>query len=93
MHSAGPDIRRHLLWEYDWDNLDFSSLATVVIERVIERGVPAEWQAIVDFYGIDKILSTAEKSTRLDSRHKQFTQIYLQSGFIHVVQKPGCHSA
>lgn len=83
MSQAGPNIRKHLLWEYDWENLDFFSWATVVIERVIERGLPSEWQEIVDFYGIEKILSTAEKSTRLDLKHKHFTRIYLQSGFIH----------
>lgn len=87
MNSAHPNIRRHLLWEYDWENLDFSKLATVVIERVIERGLPAEWQEIVDFYGLETILLTAEKSTRLDAKHKHFTKIYLQSGFIHAAQK------
>lgn len=83
MNQAGPNIRKHLLWEYDWENLDFSNLATVVIERVIERGLPSEWQEIVDYYGTEKILSTSEKSTRLDLKHKHFTRIYLQSGFIH----------
>lgn len=88
MNATTPNIRRHLLWEYDWDQLDFSRMATVVIERVIERGLPPEWQEIVDFYGKDKILHTAENSTRLDAKHKQFTRIYLKSGFIHVAQKP-----
>lgn len=93
MNPAGPNIRRHLLWEYDWDNLDFSQMATVVIERVIERGLPAEWQEIVDYYGPDKILGIAEDSPRLDPKHKHFTRIYLQSGFIHATQKPGSHTA
>ena len=85
MKPAGPNIRRGLLWEYDWESFDFSAMATVVIERVIERGLPAEWQEIVDFYGIDKILGIADRSTRLDAKHKHFTRIYLQSGFIHTV--------
>ncbi len=87
-----PVIRPHLLWEYECDSIDFSSLATVVIERVIERGNPAEWQEIVNFYGVEKILSVAEKSTRLDSKHKNFTRIYLQSGFIHDPQRPERHT-
>ncbi len=85
--STVPNIRRHLLWEYDWDDVDFAQLATVVIERVIERGLPAEWQAIVNYYGIDKILNTAAHSTRLDLKHKNFTSIYLKSGFIHDPQR------
>jgi hypothetical protein len=84
-----PSIRRHLLWEYNWDDIDFSRLATVVIERVIERGNADEWQEIVNFYGIDKILAVANKSTRLDKKHKKFTPLYLQSGFIHDPQRSG----
>lgn len=83
MSPSNPVIRRHLLWEYDWENIDFSRLSVVVIERVIERGNPSEWQEIVNFYGVKKILDTAEKSTRLDQKHKNFTPIYLKSGFIH----------
>lgn len=88
-----PVIRKHLLWEYDWEKIDFSRLATVVIERVIERGTPAEWQEIVNYYGMDKILEVAEKSTRLDQKHKNFTRIYLQSGFIYDPQVPGRHTS
>lgn len=79
-----PVIRRHLLWEYDWEEIDYSKIATVVIERVIERGNPEEWMEIVAFYGNEKILAVSENSTRLDKKHKNFTRIYLQSGFIHV---------
>jgi len=88
-----PEIRKHLLWEYEWESLDFFRLAVVVIERVIERGNPFEWQEIVNFYGVDKILSIAEKSSRLNSKHKNFTRIYLKSGFIHDLQSPGRHPA
>lgn len=88
-----PVIRKHLLWEYEWESVDFPRLATVVIERVIERGNPYEWQEIVNFYGVDKILSVAEKSDRLNSKHKNFARIYLQSGFIHDLQSPGRHPA
>ena len=89
MRSSPPNpvIRRHLLWEYEWESIDFSRLATVVIERVIERGDPAEWQEIVNYYGVGKILSVAEKSTRISPRDKNFTRIYLQSGFIHDPEK------
>jgi len=88
-----PVIRKHLLWEYEWESFDFSRLATVVIERVIERGNPFEWQEIVNFYGVEKISGIAERSTRLDQKHKNFTQVYLQSDFIHDLQRPESHSS
>lgn len=91
--QRNPVIRRHLLWEYEWDKIDYSRLATVVIERVIERGTPAEWQEIVNFYGVETIKALAEKSPRLDAKHKNFTRIYLQSAFIHDPQRPRQHSS
>jgi len=84
---TNPKIRKHLLWEYDLDSVDFSKLAVVVIARVIERGNPQEWQEIVDYYGSKTILEVAEKSTRLSPRDKSFTKIYLQSGFVHDPQR------
>lgn len=86
--QKNPALRPHLLWEYNWEEIDFSRMATVVIERVIERGNPAEWQEIVDFYGSDKILDVALQSTRLDKKHKNFTRIYLRSAFVHDLQRP-----
>ena len=53
MQKQAPNIRPHLLWEYDLAHIDYTQMATVVIERVIERGLPAEWLAMVDFYGKD----------------------------------------
>lgn len=77
-----PNIRKHLLWEYDWSSVNFSRLAPVVIERIIERGTIAEWREMVRYYGREKILTIAEKSTRLDRKHKQFTSLFLDSAFI-----------
>ena len=88
-----PLIRPHLLWEYNWENIDFLRLAPVVIERVIERGNAAEWQEIVNFYSLKKVLAIANKSTRLDKKHKHFTRIYLQSGFIHDPQRSSSHTS
>lgn len=81
--KANPAIRKHLLWEYNWKEVDFSKLATVVVERVIERGDFQDWREIIRFYGKHKIQAIALKSTRLDNRNKQFTSIFLESEFIN----------
>ena len=80
---ATPSIRRHLLWEYNWEKIDFSQLATVVIERVIERGTINEWKEIIRYYGKKKIQTTAKESTRLNKKNKQFTFIFLQSELVN----------
>lgn len=78
-----PAIRKHLLWEYNWEEVDFLKLATVIIERVIERGNMKDWKEIIRFYGKKKIAETANRSTRLDKKNKQFTIIFLQSQFVN----------
>jgi len=77
------NIRKHLLWEYDLEKINFSKLATVVIERVIERGNIADWKALVQYYGKNKISTVAKTSTRLDDKSKNFTPIFLQSDFLN----------
>ncbi|MCB0595392.1 MAG: hypothetical protein H6557_23175 [Lewinellaceae bacterium] len=80
--KAPPNIRRHLLWEYQWDTVDFDQLSIVVIERIIERGTMEEWKEMLRYYGKEWILDIAEKSTRLDEKNKQFTPLFLESEFI-----------
>ena len=80
--ESHPSIRKHLLWEYDWETFDFSTMARVVIERVIERGNMEEWKEIVRYYGKENIQKVVESSPRLSSKDKQFTPIFLQSKFL-----------
>jgi hypothetical protein len=76
-----PQIRRHLLWEYNYDKLDFTRSFVIVIERVIERGNMNEWKEILLYYGREKVLEVARKSKQLDNKDKQFTEIYVYSEF------------
>jgi hypothetical protein len=54
-----PRIRKHLLWEYDWESFDFDRSAAVVIERVIERGNMEDWREMLRYYGVEKVLEVA----------------------------------
>ncbi|MFQ5446273.1 MAG: hypothetical protein ACE5FF_05010 [Saprospiraceae bacterium] len=74
-------LRRHLLWGYDFGRFDFNRSASLVIERVIERGNMEEWREIMRYYGREKILEVARKSRQLDQRDKNFTEIYVYSEF------------
>lgn len=79
--KATPKIRRHLLWEYDFDLFDFERSAFVVIERVVERGNMDEWREIVRYYGREMILEVTRKSRQLENRDKAFAEIYINSDF------------
>ncbi|MBS1578574.1 MAG: hypothetical protein JST29_02895 [Bacteroidetes bacterium] len=78
-----PSIRKHLLWDFDFAAFDFFAGASIVIERVIERGDINDWKAIVNFYGEDAILFYSNKSKQLSKRDKNFTNVIIKSPLIH----------
>lgn len=78
-----PNIRKHLLWDYSIDTMDYDKHAVVVIERVIERGNLSDWKEIVRYYGQEKIKDVAQKSKRLNKKDRYFTPFFLQSGFLN----------
>ena len=80
-NASNPQIRRHLLWDFDIEKFDYSKSERLVIERVIERGTQAEWREIIRFYGKAKIREVAQHSKQLDSKNRNFTFIYLDSAF------------
>jgi hypothetical protein len=44
-------INPALLWEYDLNNFDYKAMRNVVVQRVIERGWPNDWWAVLNLYG------------------------------------------
>lgn len=50
-----PKLPKRLFWEYIYDKIDWQKDAKNVIERVIERGSPSEWDEMIKFYGEKKI--------------------------------------
>ena len=49
--SGNHIINRSLLWEYDIDNFDWYNSKTIVVQRVIELGMPEDYYAAFDLYG------------------------------------------
>ncbi len=79
--KAVPQIRRHLLWEYDLDAFDYLRSKKIVIERIIERGNLKEWKEMLLFYGKATVLEVARSSKQLDRKEKNFTEIFVDSEF------------
>ncbi|MCC6723521.1 MAG: hypothetical protein IT258_03365 [Saprospiraceae bacterium] len=79
--KAVPQIRRHLLWEYDLDAFDYLRSKKIVIERIIERGNLKEWKEMLLFYGKETVLEVARASKQLDRKEKNFTEIFVDSEF------------
>jgi hypothetical protein len=56
-----PDLPQRLFWEFKYDTMDWEKGYLTVIERVIERGSPEEWEEMIRFYGKDKVLHALRK--------------------------------
>ncbi len=54
-HSEHPDawLDPGLLWEYDLSRFDYLKMSNIVVQRVVERGMPEDWYAALNLYGKD----------------------------------------
>jgi hypothetical protein len=78
-----PDINDRLLWEYDLETFNYDKSYKIVIERVLERGTLAEWRAILNYYGRDKVLEVIDWSAQLTQRMKDFSRFFMSSDFLY----------
>ena len=73
----------YLLWEYNYDCFDYNTHAIIAVTRVIKYGDLTEWQLIIDYYGINKIINLIKKTKLITPRERAFTKILLHSSFIN----------
>lgn len=60
--QENPCVSKHLLWEYDLEDFDWDDMQTLVVQRVIERGRPNDFYAILKLYGgIDGVKEIIKK--------------------------------
>lgn len=57
-----PDFPRVFFWDFNYDKLDWKENYVMVIQRILERGMPQHWQELERFYGKETIaLALREK--------------------------------
>jgi len=78
-----PNIRPHLLWEYNLETFNWKKSYKIVIERVIQRGSLEDWREIMAFYTLDEVKETIAWSKQLDSRDKDFARLFVKSDYFH----------
>ena len=61
--KSRPNLHKRLFWELDYEHMDWQKSAELVIERVVERGTPDEWEELMRFYGKKKVLATLKNKT------------------------------
>jgi len=50
------EVNPALLWEYNLVDFDYQAMRKQVVQRVIERGWPDDFQAIFNLYGMDGVV-------------------------------------
>lgn len=52
------EVNPKLLWEYDLSDFDYQDMRNIVVQRVIERGWPDDFYAILNLYGEEGVQLT-----------------------------------
>jgi hypothetical protein len=65
-------INPTLLWEYDYANIDYKTMREVIVQRVIERGWPEDWYAMLNLYGVSGVKSAIKNLSYLNDIDRNF---------------------
>jgi uncharacterized protein DUF6922 len=73
-YKEHPDakVNPSLLWEYDLSRFDFQQMRAVVVQRVVERGWPDDWYAILNLYGVYELKNIIRSSPCLNDKDMHF---------------------
>ncbi len=65
-------LRMSLLWEYDIENIDWLRMRNIIVQRVIERGRPDDFYAILNKYSLDGVKQTIRQIPYLNKKDMSF---------------------
>lgn len=72
------EVNPTLLWEYDLQNFDYQDMKKLVIQRVIERGWPNDFYAILNLYGLDGVKEAIKEIKSLNRKDKNFVSVVFE---------------
>ena len=65
-------LRKSLLWEFDTSKIDWQGMRDIIVQRVIERGRPDDFYAILNKYDLQEIKKSIKRIPYLNPRDKVF---------------------
>jgi len=65
-------INPKLLWEYDLNGFDYIGMRNLVVQRVVERGWPDDYFAILNLYGEDGVKDAIRQISSLNKKDMNF---------------------
>ena len=61
-----PSLSQHLFWDVDFKQLDWEKNACFLIGRTLDYGLKTDWNAILEFYGKEKVKTELVQLRTLD---------------------------
>ena len=61
-------LSRHLFWDMDVNKVNLDTCPAQIIQRVLEYGNLKDWQLILSYYGLDRIVSICQSLRTLDKK-------------------------
>jgi hypothetical protein len=71
-----PPLSPHLLWDVRAENIDFETHASWLARRVLEYGDWPDWQALVRYYGKDRLAEIVTGIRSLQPRALAFCKVW-----------------
>jgi len=65
-------INPSLLWEYNIEEVDYTRMRNIIVQRVTERGWPRDWYAILNLYGVDGVKNALRELPYLNDKDMNF---------------------
>ena len=65
-------VRPSLLWEYDMTDFDWQAMRNIVVQRVVERGYPDDFYAILNLYTPEGVKDAIKECPYLNRKDRNF---------------------
>ena len=72
---ASAKLDTSLLWEYDLDHFDYNQMRNIVVQRVIERGWPDDWYALLNLYGEEGVKKSIKEIAYMNDIDMNFVSV------------------
>ena len=70
-----PGLSKHLFWDTDPNTINPDEHSKYIIAKVLQYGNYSDWKTIVAYYGLERIVKTAQTIRDLDKRTASFLSV------------------
>ena len=67
-----------LFWDLDMNKFDPAKAPNIVVQRVVERGMVSDWQAMFNMFGVDEVKKIIRDLSYLSDRNMSFVSILFE---------------